>query len=258
MDVTEVKAVTTYKVQDQNSQAESSSTARTAAASGGDDVKVEVHAKPHPVSDVVSGLNQVISTTNVAAKATEDIERYMRGISGIVEQVAQGDLPQNHVNILEKEANELVQAVQGATLSEAPGGIKPLAGDSYGSAWEETFGKTLDIMLPDISRDNLGLGDVRLSTSEFIVATRAAVARSQERLQDLKAMIEQASTRVQKAAAEMDVAMQNAEASGVSLREVEHALSFASTTGRSINENPTEALASLGELNSDSVGLLKG
>ena len=220
-------------------------------------VTVDVHGRNLPSINLVSSLNEVIATTNVAEKAFREIQGLVKGIGGILQLVEEGRLPEQRVAILENEANQLVQAVRESVRASAPNGVRPLAGDTIKAEWEEQLGKSLEIILPDVSKDTLGLGQVKLTTPEFIVNTRLSVLRSQERLQELKSSLDDAAERIRGAATEIDIASLNAEASNPNLRDVESALSFAGATGALIGENPAEALDSLGRLDVKALGLLR-
>ncbi|NMC63993.1 MAG: hypothetical protein GYA55_12590, partial [SAR324 cluster bacterium] len=143
-------------------------------------IRVDVEQRRRSSSDLVATLNTAIGVANVATDAIDEIERYVRGIMGIVEQVDNGNVPENRIGILENEANQLVEAVKETIKVQTPNGIHPLEGEVYKAAVEESLGKTLEIILPDLSRDALGLGEVKLTTRDFILNTRAAVLRSQE------------------------------------------------------------------------------
>lgn len=220
-------------------------------------VTVEIHAGKHASSEAMANLNEAIGVINVASKTVDEIDSYVRGIMGIVEQASEQGIPEPRVGILENEANQLVRAVRDAIKVEAPNGVHPLQGEPYKAELEQTLGKTLEVLLPDLSKDELGLGQIQLTTKDFIVSTRAVVMRSQERVQQLRQALQILTTTIKDTANEVDVAMQNVEASNPSLREVERALSFAGETGLHITKNPKEALGSVGTLSPYSLGLLR-
>lgn len=220
-------------------------------------VRVDVEQRRRSSSDLVATLNTAIGVANVAANAVDEIDRYVRGIIGIVEQVDDGNVPGNRIGILENEANQLVEAVKETIKVQTPNGIHPLEGEAYTAAVEESLGKTLEVILPDLSRDALGLGEVKLTTRDFILNTRAAVLRSQEQIQSLREALNETTKKLTQIAAEVDIAAQNIESSNATIREVESALSMAGKTGTNINENPNEALGSVGKLDFYSIGLLR-
>ena len=218
-------------------------------------VAIDVQNHPDAASAARANLNNLISTTNVASNAVEEISKLVHSIGGIVEQAASGKVDPAKIPLLEREANQLVDAIKFTAQVQAPDGSKPLGGDPITSRWEA---QALEIILPDLSNHELGFGLITLSKSDFVLNTRAAVNRSQEQLRTLQESLKGVSERAQSMMAELDVASQNAEASNASLRDVESALHFAGATRISIAEHPQEALGSVGRLGAFALSLLKG
>ena len=214
--------------------------------------------KPVDNGPLRSKINQVISAVNLASEATSEIARLVKSIGGIVEQVEDGKLSEPRAKILEKEANELVKEIRKQASSKTSEGLKPLAGDPIRLEVEEKLGKSLDLILPDSAKDAFGLSNITLSKKEAIIQTRVKVEEAEAGVEKLKKAVDETKSRVTKSVTEFDVAIQNKEASQVSVRDLDQALTLASRTSISISVNPEGALSSVGKLDESVLGLLKG
>ncbi len=254
MDVKDVKPVTTAEVPVTQRMREKTQT-KEEKPGFESDVTVDIRSRNNAVAEMVSSLNRLIGTTNVVSRASDDLNSYVRGLQGLVEQ-AEGGLPASRISLLEQEANQLVEAIVQTVGVKTADGMKPLSGDQIEVQLEQQLGRSLQIILPDLSGDALGLGRIKLSTSDFILNTRAMVRRSEERLRELSDAVGEAQNKVKGYADEVDIALQNAEASASAVRDVEYALRSAGNTGAQIGSNQAEALGSIGTLDPAVVGIL--
>lgn len=212
-------------------------------------VTVSVHSQPRQaaLTEMRARLNDAISITNVAVESTKQIDKYLKSIDGILEQVSDEKVPPQRKEVLEAEANELVKQIKKETKTSAPDGSKPLSGDKIRLELEEKIGKALEVILPDDAKEAFNLGEIRFSAKESILSVRAAVIEAKAKLESLKETVGKTAKSVQDAATIFDVAVQNAEASTSSVRDVDAAISLAAGLGNGIESAPSKALVSHGE-----------
>ncbi len=202
-------------------------------------------------------LNDAISLVNVAEESTSKISEFVESISGIAEQAASEQTNPDRRKVLEREGNELVDAIKRTAQTKTDSGVKPLAGDEIRIEIEEKLGKVLDAVLPDDAKQAFGIAQIDFSTKDSIISTITQVRQAEEQLKRLREAVGHVSKNVREVTDEIDVALQNAEASEVSVRDVEEALKLAHTTGRSIGEDPERAINSVGKFTENAAGLLK-
>lgn len=226
-------------------------------------VNVEVNSSVTQAvnSEVRGRANQVLNVINVASEAANEIDKLVKGIEGIVgqaEQIVSADQggSARRVPVLENEAKQLVDAIRQQAGAEAPNGVRPLAGDKIRLELEEKLGKTLEVLLPEAARSGLGLGEVRLSTKDAIINTRASVEEAKARVQSLRDAIGDTFKEVQNIVASLEVAFQNSEAARASIRDVDEAVKVVSETTSLINKNPQVAIDAAG-VSPSSLQLLK-
>lgn len=203
-----------------------------------------------------SKANDVISAINVADEAAKEIDSLVKSISGIAQQASE-DIPEPRREILESEARELVSEIRKAS-ERTSGGLRPLAGDEIILEVEQELGRTLEVILPDTASEGLGLGEISFTPKDGIINVVKSVAVARERLDELKEAISSAKSNIQSTIDELDVATQNVEASTASVRDVDQALTLASSTRLGISLNPTDALDSFGNLTQSALNLLEG
>lgn len=217
----------------------------------------KAQSKSTESTSIRSRTNELISVVNIAQESTREIEKLIKSIEGIVEQVQSKDLTPQKRSILEQEAKELVEAIKDKASVQTPSGIKPLAGDKVQLNAGQDFAKALEVTLPADAKDAFGLGQINFSSRDFILSTIANVKSAQVRVQQLKGAVEDSADKVRSTVSELEVAAANVEASQASLRDVDEAISLASNTNLTIHLNPKEALSSFGKLDVDSLELLK-
>lgn len=206
---------------------------------------------------LLSKANEAISTTNIAADATREIEQLVKSLGGIVQIAADESTPTQRKNTLEKEANTLVAEIKKRASVEGPSGTKPLAGDPIRLEIEESLGKRLEVLLPDDAKEAFGLGNLNFSTKEIILNTVVAVKSAEERIKKLREALDKTAESLQGTVSEVDVAFQNNEAAKSSVRDVDQALKLASDTGETISGNPRSAIGSFSKLTADSLRVLE-
>jgi flagellin-like hook-associated protein FlgL len=200
--------------------------------------------------------NALINVVNFAAEATQGIDDLVRSVSGIADQVGKPETPPARAQVLESEANSLVEEIRKQANRPGPDGVRVLAGDSVTVDLEEKLGKTLEVLLPDHASDAFGLGTIEFSTKDAVIATRANIEQARQRLEVLKEAVSGARNEVVSSVNQLEVALQNDEAARSSIRDVEGALEVSNTVRSDIKLNPGSALASLGPI-SDAEALLK-
>lgn len=202
-------------------------------------------------------LNEVISHVNVAEESTAKITEFVQSIGGLAEQVSTQEVTPERKAKLEKEGNELLDAIKRTAQTESSNGIKPLAGDEIRVEIEQKLGKALDAILPDDAKRAFGLKSIDFSTKDSIISTVTKIKEAEVQLQKLRDAVSTVSKNVKNYADEIDVALQNQEASQVSVRDVDEALKLAHSTGKNISDAPQVALNSFSTPDENALGLLK-
>ncbi len=220
------------------------------------DGAVKVNTEHHS-QDIRAHTNNIIDAINLAVSNTHEISALFKGISGIVEQLGVGEISDKRISILEKEAQELIQAIQMKALQASSGEVRPLAGDSIRLEVERELGKTLELILPDSAIDAFGLTKLDFSRKEAIINTRTAVARAQAQLEDLQSAVNISKVTIESAVTQLEIAWQNSEASRSSVRDLEEAMQLAGFTSNSIGADPSGAVNSHKRVNNSVVELLK-
>ncbi len=258
MDVKDVRPdpVTTDPIPtDRVSKPESKAAAVSAGTS--DPVTVSLEGADKKI-DARSKLNDVISVINVAIDATNELEKLVHSLKGIAEQVdAPEGVPENRKAALQDEAAQLSAAIKEQLNRKGPNGLRPLGGDPVRVQIEEKIGKTLDMILPDHARDNLGLAKIEFSTKEAIIQTKASIEMAAQRLEALRKTVDTSQEQLRATTAALDVGIQNTEAARTSVRDLDSALQLVGDAREEINSNPKEALDSAGSFEKRAQSLLQ-
>ena len=132
--------------------------------------------------------NKTISILNLANDATEKISDMFESIKGIVEQVANSnaEIVPKKVQVLQKEANDLLSGMKTLTDETDFDSIKPLTDEEAKIYVENKIGQTLDIIFPDDIKDGFGIEKIELSKKENIINTLATVKTAEARITLLK------------------------------------------------------------------------
>lgn len=216
---------------------------------------VEVNTKrAHPLR---AKFNEVVGAVHIASSATAQIEKLVKSLGGIVEQVAERPVSDKRRQILEEEANQLVGEIHKTAQVTTASGLRPLAGDPIRLEAEEQLGQTLDVILPDDANNGFHLGQIKFSTKEAIINTRANLLVAEARARELREAVSNSSELVKNAAAAIDVATQNSEAAESSLRDLDAAAELVSNTRKQIGQQPEAAVAAAGVLTARIADLLK-
>ncbi len=215
-------------------------------ASRADPVRIDVEARNRSIETGESRerANRFISVINFVVDATDEIEKLIKSVDGIVEQ-ADSDLPEQRVDVLQREANDLVAEIRKKAQSSAPDGSRPLAGDKVEL---KEVDKALELLLPDDAKDAFGIGTIEISNKEAILQTRRVVQAANQRVKELQNTVSQAKEQVGNVVAEIEVALANQEASTSTVRDVDKALSVVNELGGRILAKPEEALSSVGSI----------
>jgi hypothetical protein len=205
-------------------------------------VRIEVSERSSRLNKTREQGNDVIATLNKVAAATEEVGEILTGISGIAQQASEGSLPKSRREILDKEAQELLEAIDDRVKLTAKNGAKPLQGDPIEILVEEELGETLKVILPETSREELGLANLSVSRVDTILATRRAIDDAQNQLEFLRSKVTEAQDAIGEVLQQADIAAQNRAASQSSVRDVDAALELTGSIKGFINEDPTSAL----------------
>ena len=249
-DVTSLILPDTPTVQDLPSKASSSGGERVKETPYHTDKSRDVVTVSHQAKSVVGNdartkANSAIEIVNIANEATEKIGALLKSVSGFTDQAP--SLSADRRKLLEGEAASVVHAIRATALASSSSGVRPLAGDEIRLQIEETLGRSLDVILPDDATRAFGLGKLEFSTKESIISTRASIEMAKQSFERLRIQVGEAVQNVREANGALDIAIQNTEASGNSIRDVDVALKLTGSTKSLIRELPDAALASIGE-----------
>ena len=181
--------------------------------------------------------NKTISILNLANDATEKISDMFESIKGIVEQVANSnaEIVPKKVQVLQKEANDLLSGMKTLTDETDFDSIKPLTDEEAKIYVENKIGQTLDIIFPDDIKDGFGIEKIELSKKENIINTLATVKTAEARITLLKDTISKNFEEVKNETDKnLDV--------GNKLNNFEEAIKLTNTLQNEIVDEPQKAL----------------
>lgn len=181
--------------------------------------------------------NKTISLLNLANDATEKISDMFESIKGIVEQVANSnaEIVPKKVQVLQKEANDLLSGMKTLTDETDFDSIKPLTDEEAKIYVENKIGQTLDIIFPDDIKDGFGIEKIELSKKENIINTLATVKTAEARITLLKHTISKNFEEVKNETDKnLDV--------GNKLNNFEEAIKLTNTLQNEIVDEPQKAL----------------
>ena len=181
--------------------------------------------------------NKTISILNLANDATEKISDMFESIKGIVEQVANSnaEIVPKKVQVLQKEANDLLSGMKTLTDETDFDSIKPLTDEEAKIYVENKIGQTLDIIFPDDIKDGFGIEKIQLSKKENIINTLATVKTAEARITLLKHTISKNFEEVKNETDKnLDV--------GNKLNNFEEAIKLTNTLQNEIVDEPQKAL----------------
>lgn len=189
-------------------------------------------------------FNSALSKLNVASEVTGKISEYVSGVKGMLALAADPKTPTARVAILEQEAKALASEISDLSGKAEVDGTKILAGDPIVLELEKNIGKTLRVLLPTDAREAFGLKDISFTKADVIIQTRAAVERAARQIDELRTAVERATADFSRAGVEAEVALQNSEASGSSVRDLDDAVDLASNAVLQLTTKPKIALDS--------------
>ncbi|RIL09581.1 MAG: hypothetical protein DCC75_06185 [Proteobacteria bacterium] len=220
--------------------------------------RIELRPKPQRGSEEARAkLNRVVNIANVAGDATKVIGSFVDAIRGLVEQVDNSENSPERREALEKEANQLIEAIKRTAHESSYDGVKPLAGDTIRLEIEQKIGRVLDVILPDDAKDAFGLTGVVFSRKDAIIETSTSIARARKRIDELGDSIDKLSQQLRDLAKTIDEDFESGPALPDKVRNVEGAVDLAQETKASIANEPKRALSSLGSIERDADLLLK-
>lgn len=181
-------------------------------------------------------FSQAISSVRVTSEMVGRVERVVKSFQGVVEQREKE--PQAHrKERLEKEASSLLSAL-GNEYSVKSEKIKIQA--------EEILGESLELILPDLTVDKLGLTSVSLK--DTIVDIRKKVDQALGAIDGAREEIATIEKNVRDLMVKSEVARENKEASNTSLRDLDSAFGQSSKVATSIVSQGSEALQAVREM----------
>ena len=224
-----------------------------------DRIDVEAVARPRSsATNMRKDANDVIMEVNSASDAVQELEKLVKSIDGIVKQVDNGKLSDGRVVALEKEANQLVERIKEVAIAVPPSTPRASSReDGDREEIERNLRRALDTIMPEEAKDGFGLGKISFSRKDSIIATVAAVVAARERIEGARESVETTREAVGQVVNTYEVAIQNAEAAEVTVRDVDQAVRLASEARSSIFRNPDNALDSAGPLSPRALELLK-
>ncbi len=238
-----------------------SSEARAVAVSSNElkaDVTVRLSNIPPAVAaDLRKNLNQAIASINVATDATGSISQYLSSIDGFIEQAQSSDTSPQRREVLESEANQLVDEIKRTAREVSSVAHAQIPNDDVRRDIEEKLGATLDALLPEERGNVPGLGPVSFSRKESIIETVTNVARARERIEDMRRSMRESSETLKNAVLSYEIAQQNSEAALASVRDVDAAAKLASKMQASIFSDPNVALDAIGQVSPKVADLVK-
>ncbi len=188
-------------------------------------------------------LNQAVSSVRVTAEMVGRVERVVKSFQGVVEQREKEPQPHRKER-LEKEAKSLISALESdyEVKSEK---IKIQA--------EEILGESLELILPELTADKLGLKSVSLK--DTIVEIRKKVDQALFAIDGAKEELSKVEKEVRDVIVRTEVAKENIEASKASLRDVNAAAVQSSKVASNILSEGSNALEAVSEIKNP-LGLL--
>jgi flagellin-like hook-associated protein FlgL len=222
------------------------------------DVSIEIQdIKQSEAAETRKKANRAITALNIAATATDEIQKLVESIGGIIDQAKTSDLAASRRDVLQKEANQLVDEIKTRALKTESDGVRPLLGDTVRFEVEERYGDALEIILPDTAKNAFGIGQVSLSMKDSIIDTITRVEQAKKQFEELRTAVDKASSSLKQSVDTFEVAIQNGEASQTSIRSLDQALALATSTHNGIGKSPKEAFGSISKLDLSAAALLR-
>jgi hypothetical protein len=207
-------------------------------------------------SDELARTNRLASATNLASEATETIKELISSLEEIV-GIATSDKVPNTITELEIKANKILNEINAKIESSAIVPQTALLDDNIKFELEQELGKTLDFIFLEDTKDNLGIGSISFASKDSIINTVYSVRTARERIDSFANSLDDLRNSIGRKLSEREVARQNIEASGTSVRDLEEAFTLAEITKESIGKNPLLALGSAGNFTKRAPDLLK-
>lgn len=181
-------------------------------------------------------LSQAISAVRISSEMVGRVERVVKSFQGVVEQRERE--PQAHrKERLEKEAKSLISALE-SDYSVKSDKIKIQA--------EEILGKSLELILPELTADKLGLNSVSLK--DTIVEIRKKVDQALSVIDGTKGELSKIEREVQDVIVRTEIANENRDASKASLKDVDAASQKSLKVASNILSEGSDALEAVKEI----------
>lgn len=229
---------------EKNKDVNGSQTNQTKSVYSQDKVTLSTQATSQSSSaSVLLSLSNGVSSVRVAYETADKLEKVVRSLKGIVDQ-AEKDPQARKKEILEKEGTSLLEAVGEIIEAEAPDGTKPLKGDPIKIKAEKELSESLELLLPKVSKEAIGLDSFSLKDS--IMSIRAKIDKALEMVSTIKEAVSESDNKLRSFALNQEVARENRAASQSTLKDVDDALAASESLAESIVDKGKEAFAAAG------------
>ena len=205
-------------------------------------------------TEEITRTSRLASAVNLASEATDSLKNIVQELGGVVEQAK---LAPNAPVELEQKAKQLLDALNSKIGDGSLPSRSDFPDDETRVELERQLGRTLDFIYPADTQNGFGIGDISFASKEAILNTVSKVRTARERIESLGDAVTGVKSDLSRKLKVQEVARQNVEASGASVRDLEEATLLADSTGELISRNPTLALNSFGKLYTRSAEVLK-
>jgi len=205
-------------------------------------------------NDELTRTNRLASAVNLTSNATKALKELMSSLEEIVDLATFEQLPSND---LEKKANTILNEITAKIEFTAIVPQPALLDDNARVELEQELGKTLDFIFLEDAKESLGIGSISFASKDAIIDTVYKVRSARERIDSFSESLDYLRNSLGRKLTEREVARQNIEASGTTVRDLEEASTLAEFTKDSIGKNPLLALESAGNFAKRAPDLLK-
>ena len=226
------------------------------AQSSRSDINIRISSKSE-TQTVRSSANSVIDLVNNVSDATAQIDQLVKSLGGILEQASGNQLPERRAQALENEANQLVSKIKELAGNSSKYSTSASQDSTLRSQVEAKLGKPLEQILPSEITANFGIENVNLTQQDSVLQTLKKVKEARDTLDKIQKQATQAKDVVADFLSSQDVAEQNSASAESSIRDVDQAVKLASNTRSTIFNNPDQALSAVGNVEDNSLKLLK-
>lgn len=227
---------------EKNKEVNGSQTNQTKPVYPQDKISISAPTSPSSAATLLS-ISNGISSLRVAYETADRVEKVVKSLKGIVEQTEK-DPQARKKEILEKEGQSLLEALGDIIQTEAPDGTKPLKGEVIKVKAEKELGNSLELILPEISKESIGLSTFSLKDS--IMSIRSTIDKALEVVGTIKEAVAESDNKLKNFALTQEVARENKAASLSTIKDVDDALIASKDLAQTITQKGSEAFAAIG------------